>query len=562
MLQLVLLGVVYVILTTSGNSIYLQRTISSFIGVVVGIVAIVFSCILSYAFEVKFYLINTFKSPDRAFQFVYIFALILGSFLLLFQLKALIFVIFPRSILKRLPPQGFWLTCEMAKTEQCTKQAGAFKIKKMIDNALSKHTGSIFNSLKDSKRKSVRTEDISSFENAMLNFQATADYREQAGGVWNTFRSIWSGSLFKEEGVYIHSRLYAMNLSQWFIVLFLLVLYANIDLGIKSIFNDMNSTGAPVAAPVGYYPTMSPVPYTFYPSMTPPVAATPGEVLSYAISEMSLVTDDLFEETWQSLAAQNESAAVDFVASLLNASTPNITQAIARKSSENTISIFINVGTERLFSSNFLSNGTRSGDHSSRELQDTTQDDALLDSQNDTMQDDMVATDDGPLGILDDFFPIESEVRIAAHIGAVLAIISAISLALVWIPSSVSTILQFRSGVIGSLYDPEFNDYRLAPDLTTMLFGSAFWGTFYTTVTILILVAFVTFLLVWRVLRPIVLNILANVIGILVTLVFKTILLVIARIMIFSGFFRYKPMGGNILFLIMGKSCRFGKNNF
>jgi hypothetical protein len=563
MVQLVLLGVVYVILTTSGNSIYLQHTIPSFIGVVVGIVAIVFSCILSYTYEVQFYLINTFKSPERYLQFVYVFALILGCFLLLFQIKALIFVIFPRSILKRLPPEGFWLTCEMAKTEQCAKQAGAYKVKKMIDNALSKHTGSIFNSLKDARKKTVQTENTSSFENAMLNFQATADHRERVGGVLYTFRNIWNGTLFKEEGLYIHSRLYAMNFSQWFIVLFLLVLYVNIDLGIKSLFDDLNSPDTPVASPGGFSPSMAPfayetfAPQTPYPSWSPPVAATPGEILFEAISDMSFVTEDMFEETWQTIAAQNESVAVDFVASLLNASTPNVAEAIARECSSETISIFVNEGMYRLFSTGFANNGTTNGNNSSRRLQDTTQDDTLYEPQNDTMQDDAVPSS----SFLDDLLPTQTEIRIAAHVGAVVAILSAISLAVVWIPSSVSTIMQFRSGVIGSLYDPAFNDYRVAPDLTTILFGSTFWGTFYCTVTILILVSFVTFLLVWRALRNIMLSILANLIGILVTLVFKTILLVIARKMIFLGFYRGRPMGGNILYLILGESLLRGKKD-
>ena len=36
------------------------------------------------------------------------------------------------------------------------------------------------------------------------------------------------------------------------------------------------------------------------------------------------------------------------------------------------------------------------------------------------------------------------------------------SLATIWLPSSVSTILQFRSGVIGSLRDKQFARYRVA----------------------------------------------------------------------------------------------------
>lgn len=41
------------------------------------------------------------------------------------------------------------------------------------------------------------------------------------------------------------------------------------------------------------------------------------------------------------------------------------------------------------------------------------------------------------------------------------------SLAIIWIPSSVSTILQFRSGEIGSLRDADFAKYRVAREWKT-----------------------------------------------------------------------------------------------
>eukprot|EP00804_Cyclotella_cryptica_P013395 CCRYP_005153-RC/>CCRYP_005153-RC protein AED:0.37 eAED:0.37 QI:231/1/1/1/1/0.91/12/2182/791 len=53
-----------------------------------------------------------------------------------------------------------------------------------------------------------------------------------------------------------------------------------------------------------------------------------------------------------------------------------------------------------------------------------------------------------------------------------------------YIPSTVRTILQFRSGAIDSLHDPKFLKLRLAVDQSSLLFGTIFWGTLYTAIVI------------------------------------------------------------------------------
>lgn len=57
-----------------------------------------------------------------------------------------------------------------------------------------------------------------------------------------------------------------------------------------------------------------------------------------------------------------------------------------------------------------------------------------------------------------------------------------LSTAIVLIPAYVSSVLKFRSGFTPSLADREFLRYRFAPDVITTLIGSAFWGTFFTSV--------------------------------------------------------------------------------
>ena len=49
--------------------------------------------------------------------------------------------------------------------------------------------------------------------------------------------------------------------------------------------------------------------------------------------------------------------------------------------------------------------------------------------------------------------------------GGILAFMVMIILVFVYFPSTVSTVLKFRSGVLPSLRDPDFGKYRAASDL-------------------------------------------------------------------------------------------------
>lgn len=69
--------------------------------------------------------------------------------------------------------------------------------------------------------------------------------------------------------------------------------------------------------------------------------------------------------------------------------------------------------------------------------------------------------------------------------GGVLALIAALSNVARYIPSSVTTVLSFRSGVLGSLRDNRgFHVYRFAQDSSTVLFGSSIWGLFVSSIVI------------------------------------------------------------------------------
>jgi hypothetical protein len=78
--------------------------------------------------------------------------------------------------------------------------------------------------------------------------------------------------------------------------------------------------------------------------------------------------------------------------------------------------------------------------------------------------------------------------QIAAMCGLVGGFVVVIYIAAIMIPSFVSTVMMFRSGVIPSLNDKEFLRYRYAMDTVTVLIGSAFWGCFFSAVGAMIFV--------------------------------------------------------------------------
>jgi hypothetical protein len=116
-------------------------------------------------------------------------------------------------------------------------------------------------------------------------------------------------------------------------------------------------------------------------------------------------------------------------------------------------------------------------------------------------------------------FPLPSTTisRCRLTLTAIVSIVSgsivAIITAGVYIPSAIHTVLEFRCGVIPSLKDPKFLNYREGLVNQTYMIGAMFWGLIVTTLMVTILIALIVFLLVWPASRDIVINLFAQVLG-------------------------------------------------
>jgi hypothetical protein len=78
------------------------------------------------------------------------------------------------------------------------------------------------------------------------------------------------------------------------------------------------------------------------------------------------------------------------------------------------------------------------------------------------------------------------------------AVVTALQLAISYIPSVTTTIIQLRTGVIPSLGNSAFEKYRVAPDSVTLLTGTLFWGCLVSSILFGFVVGFIIFLFLWQ----------------------------------------------------------------
>ena len=390
-----------------------------------------------------------------------------------FQVKALFLFFVPQSALSAVKMSFFasLLVPGMAKSEMLTKQAASCKMAKMVTNAVALHEGTMAGSSlhRSNKEPMSSTIDaagstgVSGYGDALLNFHATVDDRESYGGVIWCWKSMWKGTIWSEEGVWIHARLYAMNFAQLFIGILFIILYVLFFKSSASLF-DPSSEGN-----VTFSPTQ-----TSFPSQTQTSFPTPApsplffnediEVIIFLplindLIQQYLINDFLvenFSETlWSKVGSGNTT---EFVSSILNALPNDLLTFVIQN---------LDTDTRQIISNALFGDGNNPESSASPQLGNITRFRMLEDSSNLTFDDDFsnfTFDDDfssgSEGGLFDDLIPKKWAVEFAVTAGGVCAVAAVLSLFLIWIPSAVATILQFRSGVIGSLRDKDFVRYR------------------------------------------------------------------------------------------------------
>mmetsp|Transcript_12264 Transcript_12264/g.25909 ORF Transcript_12264/g.25909 Transcript_12264/m.25909 type:complete len:174 (+) Transcript_12264:2199-2720(+) len=133
-----------------------------------------------------------------------------------------------------------------------------------------------------------------------------------------------------------------------------------------------------------------------------------------------------------------------------------------------------------------------------------------------------------------------------------LAELNALSLVLVYIPSTVRTVLKFRYGAIGSLHDRDFEKMRRQTDQVTFIFSSMFWGCLVSSGLVLIVSFIIFFILFLEPFYPTLLGIIASVIGLAVTITIKTIALMgVRKLYHGEAFYRSNPAVANLINVVL-----------
>jgi hypothetical protein len=94
---------------------------------------------------------------------------------------------------------------------------------------------------------------------------------------------------------------------------------------------------------------------------------------------------------------------------------------------------------------------------------------------------------------------IGSRLLSCLSVGLCACITAQAAIAINYMPSAIRQTFQFRGGIIDSLHNKDFNDYRSSQDSVNYLFGSALWGAQLTGLMVWASVAFLMLMFVWDV---------------------------------------------------------------
>lgn len=186
---------------------------------------ITFATIVSVFVTVSSPVVSTEKNTN--FYAVYWSTFVLGCILLLLQVLSLFRIFFGMDILKRFKPLEVFLTPGIEKMERRTKVAATAKVSKMVENALALHDTSTIDSPLSSSAatKTTSGRQMTPLGKALLNFQIKSEETETVGGVVWAWKAVWNRSIFEEEGIWIHSRIVACTVAQFFICILLIVFW-------------------------------------------------------------------------------------------------------------------------------------------------------------------------------------------------------------------------------------------------------------------------------------------------------------------------------------------------
>jgi hypothetical protein len=210
----------------------------------------------------------------------------IGVILICFQIIELIRIFTPSRFIYSIPRWKHVLRPSAFALERATKLAAANKVERMIQNALVIH---------ESTSTPIRSglSSNTAMASTLLVYQVKEHDVEPCGGIIWAWKKIYNGTIYNDEGVWLHARLIASNIAQLFVAATFCVGWGILYFKVLN-SNDTSPTFSPTVAP-SPFPTLSTHPSAApsvalsidHPSSTP-LTASPTSTSSSSFSNFSI----------------------------------------------------------------------------------------------------------------------------------------------------------------------------------------------------------------------------------------------------------------------------------
>lgn len=138
------------------------------------------------------------------------------------------------------------------------------------------------------------------------------------------------------------------------------------------------------------------------------------------------------------------------------------------------------------------------------------------------------------------------------YFAATLAELTVIHIAMNYLPSTVITILQYRSGALGTLHSNYFSQkLRIAVDQSTLVLGGMFWGALFASIFVGFFWGIFLALFMWPDFAEIALLVFSSIVGALTTILVKWVVLIAFRMKNQKAFYRKSVIKANIVGVIL-----------
>lgn len=226
--QLTVIGVPFIYLSTVGNSVHAQRrSLITYIAFPIGIVTVVFYTVVCYSVEFDNKVFSTEKLEDR--NILYNGSLLMGIILVIIQVGHFMRLLLPSKVVAKAWFKPF--ASGMVRMERWTKLSAAFKVQCMLSNALCCHGDNVEGpnpSLNLDEKQNQRIglhmalkviQGLHADHSiTLLRFQEQVHLSRKGPGRLAIWRQVWSKQIQKDQGIWISPYLGSSNMMQWLIV--------------------------------------------------------------------------------------------------------------------------------------------------------------------------------------------------------------------------------------------------------------------------------------------------------------------------------------------------------